>query len=264
MIGVFDSGVGGLTAVKALSRLKPGWDITYLGDTARVPYGTRSREVIDRYALQACRFLISKEVDAILVACGTVSSNSLPVLRQNFELPITGVVEGASKKAYENAMAGNGIIAVLGTAATIKSGAYEKEIKKYGGNVRIISRTCPLLVPLVENGRTGVDDSLSNIAIAEYLADIIPKKPAAVILGCTHYPLLSGIFSLFLPESLLINSAEEAAVSLCGLLEKRHIDVGSSGKSVFYVTDDPSGFSKNGKAFLGKDISDRVYQISID
>ncbi|MGI6716471.1 MAG: glutamate racemase [Eubacteriales bacterium] len=264
MIGVFDSGIGGLTAVKALIDLMPDCDIVYFGDTARVPYGTKSKEVIDRYALQDCRFLISQNVNAILVACGSVSSNSLPVLNNTFDLPIVGVVEAASKRAYECAVEGNGVIAVLGTSATIKSGAYEKEIKKYGSNVKIISRACPLLVPLVENGRTSVDDSLANIAVAEYLEDIIPKKPSAVILGCTHYPLLERIISLFLPDSELINSSYEAAEHLCYLIDEKGINPGNGGKRIFYVSDDPESFSKNAKAFLGKDISDRVFKTDIE
>ncbi|MDD4124551.1 MAG: glutamate racemase [Eubacteriales bacterium] len=264
MIGVFDSGIGGLTAVKALEKAIPDCDIIYFGDTARVPYGTRSREVIDRYALQDCRFLISRNVNAILVACGTVSSNSLPLLKNSFDVPIVGVVEAASRRAYETASAGNGVVAVLGTSATVKSGAYEKEILKYGGDVKIISRACPLLVPLVENGRVSPGDKLASIAVGEYLEDIIPQKPAAVILGCTHYPLLTELFSELLPHSCLINSAEEAANSLCVLIKQKRLDAGNGGNRTFYVTDDPQFFARNGRAYLGKDISDRVFKINIE
>ncbi len=152
----------------------------------------------------------------------------------------------------------------MGTAATIRSGAYEKEILKHGADMKIISRACPLLVPLVENGRTAPGDRLANLAVGEYLEDISPLKPAAVILGCTHYPLLAAVFSAFLPDSALINSAAEAACFLNELIQKSRFEDGGLGKRTFFVTDDTESFSRNAKAFLGQDISDKVIKISIE
>ncbi len=259
MIGIFDSGVGGLTAVKAFDSFLPECDIVYFGDTARIPYGTKSRDVINRYALQDCRFLLTKNVDSILVACGTVSSNSLSLLKETFDLPIEGVVDAASRKAYETAVSGNGKIAILGTSATVKSGAFEKSILSYGKDVEIKSRACPLFVPLVENFRVKPDDVLAVTAAKEYLEDIIPEKPASLILGCTHYPLLAPILSELLPETTLISSSEEAAKALC----EKGIKPGKNQRS-FFVSDDPEGFASLGKAFLGENIASKVSYINIE
>jgi glutamate racemase len=264
MIGVFDSGVGGLTAVSAFDRLMPQCDIVYFGDTARVPYGTKSKAVIEKYAFQDCRFLLSEGVKAILAACGTVSSNCLNELKEALEVPVTGVVEPAAKKAYETASRSNRTIAVLGTSATVRSGAYEREIRKYGDFTKIISVACPLFVSLVENGRVGADDAIANIAVREYLASIIPLSPSAVILGCTHYPLLSEVIAKYLPESELINASEEAVKSLCSLVGEDDVVCGRSGARRFYVSDDPEGFAESGRAFLGHDISDRVNYVNIE
>lgn len=264
MIGVFDSGIGGLTAVNAFDRIMPECDIIYFGDTARVPYGTKSKAVIEKYAFQDCRFLLSKGVKAILAACGTVSSNCLPELKASLDVPVTGVVEPAARKAYEIAAKGNRTVAVLGTAATVRSGAFAREVRKYGENVKIISAACPLFVSLVENGRVGPDDELANIAVREYLESIIPLSPAAVILGCTHYPLLAPVIAKYLPESELINTSEEAVRSLCGLIGGDTDICGKSSKREFYVSDDPESFAQNGKAFLGPENIHYVNYINIE
>lgn len=263
MIGIFDSGLGGLTALSELDRLMPSSDILYFGDTARIPYGSKSHTVIDKFALQDCRFLISKNVSAILTACGTVSSNSLPLLKKTFELPIIGVVDAAAKKAFEIASNGNGRIAVLGTSATVKSGTFERAILAEG-KADITSRACPLFVPLAENGRTEEDDQVASIVVKEYLEDIIPLKPSAVILGCTHYPLLSKIIAKYLPSSKLISSSAEAAYSVYSEVQIGRIDPGNNGYRHYYVSDDAEGFAIKGKAFLKKDISQTVTQINIE
>ena len=264
MIGVFDSGVGGLTAVSAFDRLMPECDIVYFGDTARVPYGTKSKAVIEKYAFQDCRFLLSEGVKAILAACGTVSSNCLSELKNALDVPVAGVVEPAAKKAYYTAAGANRTVAVLGTSATVRSGAYEREIRKYGDGTEIISIACPLFVSLVENGRVADDDEIANIAVREYLEPIIPLSPSAVILGCTHYPLLSRIIAKYLPESELINASEEAVRSLDEMIGGDAGICGSGALRRFYVSDDPAGFAESGKAFLGRDISDRVNYVNIE
>jgi len=264
-IGIFDSGLGGLTAVSETLRLMPDEDYIYFGDTARIPYGTRSTEVIRKYSMQDCRFLISNNVKAILVACGTVSSNALGMLQNSFDLPIVGVIEGAAKRAAEIAEAGNGIVAVLGTDATIKSEAYKKAIQKINPSVYIMSKNCPMFVPLVENGHIHKQDIAANAIANEYLSKIAPLKPAAVILGCTHYPLLSNIISNILPDSILVSSGREAASILKKKLTESELISGTgSGKISFYTSDDVELFAKNAGRFFGKDISDNIFRTDIE
>ncbi|PKM62826.1 MAG: glutamate racemase [Firmicutes bacterium HGW-Firmicutes-21] len=264
-IGIFDSGLGGLTAVNEIRRLMPDEDFIYFGDTARIPYGTRSLEVIKKYSLQDCRFLVSKGVKAILVACGTVSSNALELLKSSFSLPIIGVVEGAAKRAAEVAEQSNGIIAVLGTDATIKSGAFTKQIEKINPSLRVVSKSCPMFVPLVENGHTATDDIAANAIANEYLSEIAPQEPSAVILGCTHYPLLSDIIGSILPYSTLISSGSEAASTLKERLYATGMLNGTgNGHTVYYTSDDTMLFAKNARRFLGSDISDSIYITDIE
>ncbi|HAN20301.1 MAG: glutamate racemase [Clostridiales bacterium GWF2_36_10] len=264
-IGIFDSGLGGLTAISEIQRLMPDEDYIYFGDTARIPYGTRSREVIKKYSMQDCRFLILKGVKAILIACGTVSSNALDTLTESFTLPIIGVVEGAAKRAVEVAQAGNGIIAVLGTDATINSGAFKKAIEKINPTLKVISKSCPMFVPLVENGHIAKDDIAANAIAREYLAEIEPLKPSAVILGCTHYPLLTDILEDILPDSTLISSGKEAAVTLKEKLLSIGLLTGTGcGKTLFYTSDDITLFAKHAKRFLGKDISVNIHKTDIE
>lgn len=257
-IGIFDSGIGGLTAVRELERLDPDAGYTYFGDTARVPYGTRSVDVINRYAEQDCRFLLSKGAEAILVACCTVSTTSLPLLKSAFGVPIYAVVEPTVRSAAKIAAAGNGIVAVLGTNATIKSGAFEKELHFIDGSLKVVSVACPLFVPLVENGRIGDDDPISLTAAGEYLESIIPLKPSAVILGCTHYPLLTGVIKKYLPESRLINCAAETVAEV---IEGCRPD---RGEKKLYVSDDPASFCATAKLFLGRRIDDNVEKADIE
>ena len=223
-IGIFDSGLGGLTAVRELELRRPDAGYVYFGDTARVPYGGRSKEVLDRYAVQDSRFLISKKVDAIMVACCTVSANCLDTLENTFDIPFYGVIEPAVRAAAQIASAGNGKIAVLCTSATLKSGTFERSIKKLDPSLSVTSKACPLLVPLVENGRISVDDPLANIAVSEYVSGLAEAKPSAVIMGCTHYPLLSAVLEKYLPESTLVNcSAETVKEILSDLIEHGYV-----------------------------------------
>ncbi|MBO4452959.1 MAG: glutamate racemase, partial [Clostridia bacterium] len=188
-IGIFDSGLGGLTALAELNRLMPDEKIIYFGDNARIPYGTKSVEVIKKFALQDTRFLLSRGVKAILVACGTVSSNCLPEVRAEAGIPVIGVIEPASVKAA--AIAGkDGCVAVLGTGATVKSGAYERELESLGVR-KIVSKACPMFVPLVENGYA--DSDAARLIAHDYLDGLAKEKPDCVILGCTHYPILKKV-----------------------------------------------------------------------
>lgn len=264
-IGIFDSGLGGLTAVSEIQRLLPNEDFIYFGDTARVPYGTRSYEVIRKYSMQDCRFLLSKDVKAILIACGTVSSNALDLLTESFTLPIIGVVEGAAKRAAEIAENSNGIIAVLATAATIQSNSFVNAIQKINPKLEVIPKSCPMFVPLVENGHTDKEDVAANAIAEEYLSEIALQKPSAVILGCTHYPLLSDILKKILPNSELVSSGREAAIALKETLSKSGLLTGNgSGKTKFYTSDDITLFASLAKRFLGSDISEKISKTDIE
>jgi len=264
-IGIFDSGLGGLTAVSEIQRLMPDEDFVYFGDTARIPYGTRSRDVIKKYSMQDCRFLVEKGVKAILIACGTVSSNALDLLTESFSLPIIGVVEGAAKRAVEISTAGNGIIAVLGTAATIKSNSFVSAIEKINPSLKVIPKSCPMFVPLVENGYTTKDDVAANAIAKEYLNEIALLKPSAVILGCTHYPLLSDILEGIFPDSVLISSGREAVITLKERLSSTGLLTGKgSGKTDYYTSDDITLFANLAKRFLGSDISNNTYKTDIE
>lgn len=257
-IGIFDSGLGGLTAVRELELRSPNAGYIYFGDTARVPYGTRGKDVICRYAVQDSRFLLSKNVDAIMIACCTVSANCMPVLEDTFDIPFFGVVEPAAAAAVEAASNGNGKVAVLATSATVKSGAFENSIKRLDKSIKVSSIPCPLLVPLVENGRIGIDDPISNIAVSEYISQISGEKPSAVILGCTHYPLLSAIIGKYLPESTLINCS---AVTIAKILASNTVD---SGERKFYVSDNPAQFINTAKLFLQREITDNIEKTDIE
>ncbi len=255
MIGIFDSGVGGLTAVESLRKVIPDGDFVYFGDTARIPYGTRSVETIRSYALQDCRFLMSRGVNAILVACGTVSTNALDIIRETFPVPAFGVVEGAAEKAASVAAAGRGRVLVLGTPATVKSGAFEKALKAKGCE-QVVSVACPMFVPLAENGYTSVNQLPALEIAREYLAPVAEFCPDAVILGCTHYPLLTDVISHFLPHSVLISSGAEAVEQLKNELLASRVEISCGGKEEYFVSDGAEGFYETAKRFLTHPISD--------
>ena len=273
-IGVFDSGVGGLTAAYQLERILPAERYVYFGDTARLPYGTRTVDAIRKYSLQDARFLMSKAVKAILVACGTASSNALGVLSERLEVPIVGVIEGAVDRAYAIAQAGTGKVAILGTAATIQSGAFERALREKDPALRILPRACPMFVPLVENGYTSPDDRVSELIAREYLTDIAAERPDAVILGCTHYPLLRSMLSRIMgvevqlvnPDSVLVNSSIEAVLRIRDVLSERGLNAQpdrqpAGERGAFYVSDDTEGFAGNARRFLGRDITAELVDI---
>ena len=204
-IGVFDSGLGGLTAVRRLHALMPDEDIIYFGDTGRVPYGTRGRDTIIKYARQDVAFLRQFDLKAIIIACNTVSSVALDLLGQENDIPIIGTVEPACRRAM--AMTQNGKVGVIGTAATVPSGAYERYLHHADGSLTLYTQPCPLFVPLVENGRVQRGDVVIETVVAEYLAPLKDAGVDTLILGCTHYPLLEGVIGDFMgPDVTLIDS----------------------------------------------------------
>lgn len=236
-IGVFDSGIGGLTVLRQLRRAFPQLDMVYLGDTARVPYGGRSVETITRYAEDDVRFLLRKEVEAIVVACGTVSSNSLDDLRARFELPIYGVIESAAELAAR--VTKTRCVGVVGTQATVKSGAYEKRIRAADPGVRVISRACPLFVPLVENGITP-DDIVAETICSRYMEAFDGENIDALILGCTHYPVYRPAMEKRLPGVRMIDVGEALAEAL------RPVFSGGTGTGAveYYVTERSAAFDE--------------------
>ncbi|HIW72840.1 MAG TPA: glutamate racemase [Firmicutes bacterium] len=263
-IGVFDSGLGGLTAVRELMRLLPGEDIVYFGDTGRVPYGNRSRETLEKYARQDCRFLLGKNVKRIIAACGTVSSVAPHVLKA---LPVraTGVVELAAEAAAR--ITRNKRIGVIGTQATIHSGSFERHIRDRLPDAAVFPQACPLFVPLVENGWIGRDDEVALLTARRYL---MPLKAAGVdtlILGCTHFPLLAPLIGDVMGDGVaLIDSGREAAESCERELRRDGAlnQTKKAGELHFYISDRPQDFTKVASMFLGREITGEVHTLDIE
>lgn len=263
-IGIFDSGLGGLTGYRALRELLPHRTLLYFGDNARVPYGGRSREVIRRYALQDARFLLSRNVDAILVACGTASSNALDLLEQTFSVPFVGVVAPAAEQAVSVASGRNGRILVLGTTATVASGAYERAIHALDSAIEVRSAACPLFVPLVENGHTCKGDIAATAIAQEYLLPHASFRPDAVLLGCTHFPLLSDVIADVLPEPAQISAGEASARAMAKLVGSDPADGTAPGTDAFFTSDDPDAFYREAARFLGAPPASPVQRVEIE
>ena len=262
-IGVFDSGVGGLTCVKELRKLLPNEDIIYFGDTGRVPYGNRSNQTINKYARQDADFLISKNVKAIIAACGTVSSVATS-LGNSLDVFYTGVLEPTAKAAVNASK--NGKIAVIGTTATIKSGSYEREIMSINSEIKIITQDCPLFVPLVENGFVDESNAITRLTVEHYLKNIKLSGADTLILGCTHYPIIKHIIRDYMGDNVALIDSGSATAEYCAeylsknnLLNKKQ----SAGTTEFYVSDTTEGFSMLAGLFLNEKVSDNVYHIDI-
>ena len=259
MIGVFDSGMGGLTAVKEILDIMPDIGIRYFGDTGRVPYGSRSRETIIRYALQDARFLASQSVDVILVACGTVSSTAMDALRAELDIPVIGVVEPTAEAAVKATK--NKKIGIIGTSATIASGSYVKHIAEIDSEIETYSCACPLFAPLVEGGFTENGCRITELTAEHYLAPLREKGIDTLILGCTHYPIIADAIAKTLPGVTLINSGAEAARALAGILPQ---STASDRDARYYVSDGPESFAAAASVFLGRSIDGRVEKIDIE
>jgi len=264
-IGVFDSGVGGLTTVKELNQLLPNENIIYLGDTARIPYGTRSKETIFKYAKQDFSFLEQHKVKMIIVACGTVSSIMMSNPQLASEKPFTGVLLPAVQAACGATR--NGKVGVIGTPATVKSGSYGKAIRSIKPDVQVIGKACPLFVPLVENGYTDKDNKVARLVAEEYLAVMKKEKVDTLILGCTHYPLLADIISDIMGEDvILISPGQEAARFASVILSERELlaEREEIGINEFFVTDSVELFTENCSAFLGNNIKGTVSKCDLE
>jgi glutamate racemase len=224
-IGVFDSGLGGLTVSRAILELLPAERIIYFGDTARVPYGSKSDAAILRFSDENTRFLLGKNVKGIVVACNTATAIALPRLKQNFSLPILGVVEAGARRAME--VTRNGRIGVIGTVRTIASGAYNAAIHACDARIEVYEKACPLLVPLIEEG--WVDHEATRLIVREYLDPLLDSGIDTLILGCTHYPLLADLIRLCYPDIVLVDSASSTAGALKLLLEGQGLLAQSPG-----------------------------------
>ena len=240
-IGVFDSGIGGLTVVSALRKLLPNERIFYLGDTARVPYGGKSAATVERYSLEIAAMLLEEDCKTIVVACNTASAIALPRLEQMLPVRVTGVILPGARAAV--AATRNGHIGVIGTRATIKSGAYERALRSLNADIQITTLACPLLVPLIEEG--WLQNEITDRVIKRYLDPLIEKQVDTLVLGCTHYPLLRDAISRMLGGSVrLVDSAHNCAVTVKNLLARDELQASANNTGGLNValTDLPDNF----------------------
>jgi glutamate racemase len=231
-IGVFDSGIGGLTVVKALRDLLPHEDIFYLGDTARVPYGPKSPETVQRYAMELAGILTRKNAKALVVACNTVSSVAIPMLTKKFSVPVIGVIEPGARAALQATR--NRHVGVIGTRATIRSAAYEKVLRAVDNNVRVSSRACPLLVPLIEEGL--LNDDVTDQMIMRYLEPLLADGIDTLVLGCTHYPLLTNAIARAVKRQIrLVDSAQNCARAVEKTLDRESLRAPAPNQGELHV-----------------------------
>jgi glutamate racemase len=254
-IGVFDSGIGGLTVVKALRDLLPHERIIYVGDTARVPYGSRSPSTVQRYSLEIANLLMEQDAKLVVVACNTVSSVALPQLEETLPVDIVGVIKPGAEAAIQQTRSHH--IGVIGTRATIRSGAYERTLKSLNPSVQVTSRPCPLLVPLIEEGL--LDDAVTDQMIDRYLEPLLADGIDTLVLGCTHYPLLAPAFRRRLGQEVrLVDSAQNCALAVKRLLEEASLGApaGVAGSLRVALTDKPDNFLRVAREALDLDIGE--------
>ncbi len=264
-IGVFDSGLGGLSAVKEFMNVLPNEKIVYFGDTGRVPYGTRSRDTIRKYAIQDAEFLLTHNVKMIVAACGTVSSVAGELLESRLGVPYTGVVNPTAYTAVRKTK--NGKIGVIGTAATVGSHSYKLRLQKLNPEVQVFEQACPLFVSLVENGVIHRDDQITRLVVRRYMAELKDNGVDTVILGCTHFPLLRDAISDYMGEDVtLVDSGFETANYAAKVLREQDLltDDNTAKTPDFFVSDTPEGFESVAGLFLGRDMEHTVTQIDIE
>ncbi len=254
-IGVFDSGIGGLTVAAALQNLLPSENIFYLGDTARVPYGGKSRRTVERYSIEIGGLLLAERAKIIVVACNTASALAVPRMKEMFKVPVQGVVAPGATAAVASTK--NKTVGVIGTRATIASGAYEHAIHSLDADIRVISVACPLLVPLIEEGM--FEDKVTDLMLARYLAPLLSAGIDTLVLGCTHYPLLrEAIARTAGPAVTLVDSAENCALAVKALLEKNTLNAPPErlGKLDVALTDATERFLRTAAKALDLEIGD--------
>jgi len=253
-IGIFDSGMGGLTVVRALRARLPHEDFIYLGDTARLPYGTKSGDTVTRYAVQAARALIARDIKMLVVACNTASSVALPTLEVGFEpLLVVGVIAPGAEAAV--AAAPDGPIAIIATEGTVKGGAYVRAIQALAPRMPVVQQAAPLFVPLAEEGL--VKGKIARLAAERYIKPLMATvpRPRALVLGCTHFPALKDVIAAVAgPDVVLVDSAETTAETVALLLKEKGLLNESGGAMHFFATDAPDRFANVGEIFLGEPI----------
>jgi len=251
-IGIFDSGLGGLTVFKEIVNLMPYEDIIYFGDTARIPYGSKSKDTVTKFSIQNTKFLLSKDVKIVVVACNTASANAYPTLREKFDIPIIGVIEPGAKAAVQKTQTKR--VAVIGTEATIASQAFERKIKEFNTEIKVYSKACPLFVPLVEEG--WVNNEITYLVANKYLEEFKYSDIDTLVLGCTHYPFLIDVIKKVLPDVNLVNPAEETAKAVFELLSKK--DILNEGVRQpyyhFFASDNLKKFESVASIFLNENI----------
>lgn len=261
-IGVFDSGLGGLTCVKEIVRLMPGENIVYFGDTGRVPYGTRSAQTIIKYTESDMRFLSEFAPKLVVVACGTVSTTALDFIKNKFDVKVIGVVEPAAEAAAKATR--NGKIGVIGTGRSINSGKYEQTLKNINCNFEVYSKSCPMFVPLVENGY--LNSEATRIIAREYLEPLKEKNIDTLIMGCTHYPLIKDVIASIMGDKVtLIDPGKETAAHINSLLSNEKMaSADEKGTLKFYVSDKVEGFKESAEMFLKQKIEDNIETVDIE
>jgi glutamate racemase len=248
-IGIFDSGVGGLTVLRALIERLPNESTVYLGDTARVPYGTKSAEVVTRYSLKNAQFLVDRDIKLLVVACNTASAFALPALRKALSVPVVGVIEPGARAAAQKTKTGR--VGVIGTPGTIQSGAYQRSLEAVRSSVEVFSQACPLFVPLAEEGWT--DGEVPRLVAKKYLGVFRAHGVDTLVLGCTHYPLLRTVISEVVGEGIaLVDSAEATAAAVVEMLKGDAATGSAQPAREFFVTDVPNRFVEVGERFLGR------------
>ena len=250
-IGIFDSGVGGLTVFRAIERRLPNESLIYLGDTARIPYGVRSAATIERYSLECATFIQSKGVKAIVIACNTASALAASYLRDKCSVPVLGVIRPGSRRAVEQTRTGH--IGVIATEATVASGAYEKAMLAIRSGIEVTSRACPLFVPLAEEG--WLNHPVTYQVAEEYLAELRSSRVDTLVLGCTHYPILRPVIERTLGDQVkYVDSGEAVAERLAEMLadDRLACEPGQPRAEEFYVTDSPERFRRVAERFLGR------------
>lgn len=255
-IGIFDSGVGGLTVMQKIMEVLPHEPLIYLGDTARYPYGSKSADTVCRYALENTEFLVDKGIKMLVVACNTAAAVSLDAVRARFEIPVLGVIEPGAREAVRRTR--NHKLGVIGTDATIASGAYTRALKSLDPGVEIYTRPCPLFVPLAEEG--WVDNEVARQTAAVYLTSLKRSGIDTLVLGCTHYPLLAGAIADVMGERVaLVDSAQTTAAAVHETLMRYGLGRSSgTGSTSFFVTDVPDRFIKVASRFMGHKVDSAV------
>lgn len=252
-IGMFDSGVGGMTVLKEVKALLPHEHIIYFGDTARVPYGNKSPQMVTKYALESALFLLTKGIKLLIIACNTSSAFALQILQKKMPIPVIGVIVPGAKEAVRNTKSNK--VAVIGTRTTVKSMAYDRSIRKINPDIEVFSRACPLFVPIVEEGLE--HDDIALLTAEKYLGGLRGTGIDVVVMGCTHYPVLEDVIRQTMGDGIkIVHSGKETAKEAWAILNERNLfNRRGRGKCEYFVTDTPESFNELGGRILGESLT---------